>query len=148
MTNGAGAAAGDLGSAGEFDASKSLVAGPDAYGSGFEMGGSQRVPDFYDDAGQPVYLGEAAGGGGRDKLKKILKAAGGAMGNMGGGSGNAPGGAGGQVSMGGPGSGGGNQFYVDRPWVIPDVSAEGADQVSQAKYKALMSMFRGAAGGL
>jgi len=65
MMGDGGGGASDLGSAGQFDASKSIVAGPDEYGSGYGMSNAQRVPDFYDDAGQPVYMGEAAGGGGQ-----------------------------------------------------------------------------------
>lgn len=151
MTDGAGAMDGsgmasDLGSAGEFDASKSMVAGPDAYGSGYEMGSAQRVPDFYDDNGQPVYIAELAkegNGRGRELLKKILQNVGNSGGASAGAMGGGASGGGGQVYS---GAGNGIQFHVDRPWTIPN--NEHPEQVNQATYKAIMTAVKMAAGGM
>jgi len=149
MMGDGGGGASDLGSAGQFDASKSIVAGPDEYGSGYGMSNAQRVPDFYDDAGQPVYMGEAAGGGKKEMLKKIL----GAIGNSGSAMGGSGGGGGGGVGGGGqsaPGQGptGANQFFVSQPWNIPNVGASNPGQVQKAQMDAIMSIIKGASKGM
>lgn len=155
MMDGAGAMEGggmaaDLGSAGEFDASKSIVAGPNEYGSGNGMSNASRVPDFYDDAGQPLYLGEAAGGGAgskKDMLKKFLDAISNSGSSLTGGGGGAGGGGGGQTAS-GQGPMGANQFYVSQPWNIPNINDSHPEKVNQATYKAIMTAIKMAAGGM
>jgi hypothetical protein len=129
-----------------------------AYGSG-GLGGSgiseqdyarmsgERIPDFYDDAGNPVYLGGNTmqgqwSNGAPSTRDKMLRA----MSKMGGGG--TGGGAGGMptqpMETGGGGSPSG-QYYTARPWQIPNAHSE---QVDQAYAGAIQNIFKMMAGGM
>jgi hypothetical protein len=102
-----------------------------------------RPPDFYDENGDPMYMGRVAGPSRRDKMMRAARQM---MGGQGGGGDYSGGGADNSIGSYSPNEGvGKNQFFIERPWKIPD---DHRDAVTKAWAKFGTSAISGAMGGM
>ena len=104
-------------------------------------GGGEQIPAYFDDSGNPVYLGKMAGPQ-ANRHQRLMNAALSSFGGGGGGGGYSAG-MPTQSMETGSGLGGGGQFFSARPWQIPNAHPEQVDK----SYADLVNMFAKMAGG-
>ena len=114
--------------------------------AGFE--GFERPPDYYNEFGDPVYLGRTvpgAKGSRSSKMKKAMQAFSGGFGGMNGGQGSGQPNSLGSLNNNNGGQGTTpiqSQFYYDRPWNLPYTPPSTANQ------QFITGLFKGAASGV